>query len=756
MTLFSSLSNRIVFKFMLISLPFLSLIIALLLTVTPYWYRQQALSALEDKARSIALIAAYSLAPALVFDDRQAMDEIFAGLAQSPVVDYILVLDKEEKEISRYQRYPELDLKAEDVRHNGLLPSGQHLNQNQAITLENKALGSVAIGLSLRDLNHHLAHIKRAVGSAAAAVFLIGLIIIYFISRLVSRPLRHMARTAREIAGGDYSRRAYVRTRDEVGVLARSFNTMLDELEASLSELREARETLETRVEERTRELKEQIAQKEDLAQKLMESEALFRNMVESLGEGVVIVDATETILFANQAARRILNDFEGKLEGRNLREFTGPEQFELISRQTLRRKQGLRDVYDLELTLDNGSKKTVIVNAAPEFDQQGNFKSTLAVMTEITERKKQELALAEAKQELERVISELEKRNEQNRQLVEMGDLFQIAGTEEEAIEIIKKYSLKLFPEEGWALYLRRGSERFLQLMNSWKLPFGLPDLLDVNDCWALRKSMPNFFEDPEKDLLCPHLKDSRPSNQSVACFPLSTAGETFGLLVFFCCSIKETGRRDIYYPEMTDQKKDLLSGFSQRIAMSLANIQLRQSLKEQSIRDPLTGLYNRRYLEETLERELTRARRAGLPVAVIMADLDHFKKINDFYGHEAGDYVLQMIARTLQRSVRSDDIVCRYGGEEFTVIMPGLSPEKAQTRAELMLESVRRLELIYGGTAIQGVTISAGVASFPEGGDRWPEIIQAADLALLRAKQEGRNRVVVAGKSENEKLDG
>lgn len=748
--LFSRLRKRIVFKFMLISFPFLIIISILISILLPYWYRQEALRALEDKARSIALIAAHSLAPALVFEDRQAMDEVFVSLSQSPVVDYVFVFEPAGREVAGYLRDRNLSPNPDEVRRSGLLPSGQHLNHYQPITVEGRTIGYVAIGLSLRDPNHLLGHIRRVIWLSAAVIFLLGLAIIYFLSRLVSRPLRQMARTAGEIAGGNYSLRTEVQTSDEVGVLARSFNTMLDELETSLNKLREARETLETRVEERTRELREQVAQKEAIAQKLRESEELFRNMVETLGEGVVIVDRDENILFANQAARRIFNDFEGKLEGRNLKEFTSAQQFELIRHQTQRRRQGLRDVYDLELNLADGSRKTVIVNAAPEFSPDGQFISTLAVMTEITERKKQELALAEAKQKMEEAITELEKRNEQNRLLLEMGDNFQIAGSEEEAIEVIKRYALKLFPEEGCLLYLRRDPGKFLELACALKPPAPPAELLEVTGCWALKKSMPSFFQDPEKDLLCPHLKGFLPASHQAACLPLSSAGETLGLLVFFCCPDRGQGNRGLVHPEISRQKRNLLLSFAQRTAMSLANIKLQQSLKEQSIRDPLTGLYNRRYLEETMDRELARARRAGQPVSVIMADIDHFKKINDFYGHEAGDYVLQMIARTLQRAVRSEDIVCRYGGEEFTVIMPGLSLEKTLARAEMILNSVRHLELVQGSTIIQNITISAGVASYPEHGDRGSELIQAADLALLRAKQEGRNRVRTAGQEE------
>ncbi|MBC7364120.1 MAG: GGDEF domain-containing protein, partial [Candidatus Aminicenantes bacterium] len=162
----------------------------------------------------------------------------------------------------------------------------------------------------------------------------------------------------------------------------------------------------------------------------------------------------------------------------------------------------------------------------------------------------------------------------------------------------------------------------------------------------------------------------------------------------------------------------------------------------------DPLTGLYNRRYLEETLERELLRAKRAENPVSVIMLDIDHFKKFNDTYGHEAGDFILQAVARTIQKSVRAEDIVCRFGGEEFIVILPGLELEKAVCRAELILDAVRRLEIKYSDSVLKNLTISAGVAAFPEHGENWPELLQAADSALLQAKSQGRNRVVMAKK--------
>jgi diguanylate cyclase (GGDEF)-like protein len=184
----------------------------------------------------------------------------------------------------------------------------------------------------------------------------------------------------------------------------------------------------------------------------------------------------------------------------------------------------------------------------------------------------------------------------------------------------------------------------------------------------------------------------------------------------------------------------------FSQRVASSLANIRLRESLRQQSIRDSLTGLYNRRYLEETLEREFARARRLNQPVSLIMFDVDHFKRINDLYGHEAGDLALQAISRQLEKSVRAEDIVCRFGGEEFTAVLPGLPLDKTLQRATIILEAVRNLELVFNVTLLQTLTMSAGVASFPVHGLTPADVLQAADQALFRAKQEGRDQALAA----------
>ncbi len=170
-----------------------------------------------------------------------------------------------------------------------------------------------------------------------------------------------------------------------------------------------------------------------------------------------------------------------------------------------------------------------------------------------------------------------------------------------------------------------------------------------------------------------------------------------------------------------------------------------LQEKLREQATRDPLTGLYNRRYLDESLGRELISAERHGYPVSVIMGDLDHFKLINDVYGHLGGDEVLRTFGDLLKRQVRGSDIYCRYGGEEFLLVLPQTSAENAARRAEQLRSAMAAAPVPYGGSTI-AVTASFGVATFPRDGRTGDHLIAAADSALYEAKAAGRNRINVS----------
>ena len=184
----------------------------------------------------------------------------------------------------------------------------------------------------------------------------------------------------------------------------------------------------------------------------------------------------------------------------------------------------------------------------------------------------------------------------------------------------------------------------------------------------------------------------------------------------------------------------------FAAQVGLSVANIRLRDALRAQSTKDPLTGLYNRRYLGEMLEREIRRAARAAQPLGILMLDLDHFKKFNDTYGHDAGDAVLRETASFLVRSIRAEDFVCRYGGEEFVVVLPTADLRVAGMRAEAIRSRLHDLVVLHQGRSLGLVTASIGVAALPLHGTTEKDILQAADAALYRAKKAGRDRVVTA----------
>ncbi|TMH81326.1 MAG: sensor domain-containing diguanylate cyclase [Betaproteobacteria bacterium] len=263
------------------------------------------------------------------------------------------------------------------------------------------------------------------------------------------------------------------------------------------------------------------------------------------------------------------------------------------------------------------------------------------------------------------------------------------------------------------------------------------------VQDCWALRQTQAHWVGDPRTELLCGHVTSDSSSVPSYLCVPVFAQGETLGLL--HLRRVKEESAS----PENADSIDsclNLATAVAEETGLALANLRVRDTLHEQSIRDPLTGLYNRRFLEEFLLRELARADRKKHALSIITLDIDHFKRINDTLGHGAGDIVLRRVGLLLQGYVRESDIACRVGGEEFSLLLPEASMQIAAPRAENIRAGVHELRLKYDGHNLGAITISLGVAAFPEHGTTPDTLIRAADQALYDAKSRGRDRVASA----------
>jgi diguanylate cyclase (GGDEF)-like protein/PAS domain S-box-containing protein len=343
----------------------------------------------------------------------------------------------------------------------------------------------------------------------------------------------------------------------------------------------------------------------------------------------------------------------------------------------------------------------------------------------------------AQAQQELdrqsERMLQELTRRSNRATMMAKMAEHLQGCTDLNDVWSVVSGMAPKIFPELRGAVLLLNSSNDTLEVAASWSACALPAAVFGSQDCWALRTGHVHVVSSGDTTAPCRHTDVAQ---QSYACLPLLSQGKAIGILHFQCGSAEVFSESDL----------SLATTFSEQVGLSISNLRLREALRNQSIRDPLTGLFNRRYLEDTIQRETRRAVRAEHSLGMILLDLDHFKNFNDTYGHDAGDTVLREAANFLIKSVRAEDIVCRFGGEEFLIILPMADLKATQVRAERIRSQLREKPIMHLGKSLGMVTVSIGVAVLPDHGTTPKELFAAADAALYRAKREGRDRVMVA----------
>jgi diguanylate cyclase (GGDEF)-like protein/PAS domain S-box-containing protein len=355
-------------------------------------------------------------------------------------------------------------------------------------------------------------------------------------------------------------------------------------------------------------------------------------------------------------------------------------------------------------------------------------------------EMSEKDAARRQLDQEHERMMADLEQRTERATLLASMGELLQSSISREEVADVALGFAPKIFPAARGAILLLNSSRALAEVTGSWA-DCKLPAIeFETADCWALRTGHSHAVLAGDSTARCAHAAGLE---CSYLCVPILAQGETLGIL-----HLQAKGEVSRVDPV----ELSLRTTFAAQVGLSIANIKLRDALRTQSIRDALTGLYNRRYLEEILEREIRRSARAQQPLGIIVIDLDHFKNFNDSFGHDAGDAVLRETGLLLGKGVRAEDFVCRYGGEEFVVILPTANLEAAQVRAETLRAKMRELTILHQGKSMGMITISAGVAAFPEHGTTPRGVMAAADAALYEAKRNGRDQVTVAAVSHGQ----
>ena len=326
--------------------------------------------------------------------------------------------------------------------------------------------------------------------------------------------------------------------------------------------------------------------------------------------------------------------------------------------------------------------------------------------------------------------------------QLTDLGQLLQSCHSAEEIFGVVHCALHRLFPADSGALAVLRASGNLLETMATWGPAAPRQRVFGPGECWAFRRGRPHMVEERESPLRCAHLA---PEDGAISiCVPMMAQGDNLGILQLNFSSIDDQEPAEDNRLESTRAR--LAVALAEHIGLALANLRLREALRNQSIVDPLTGLFNRRYLEQTLERECRRAVRADGPLSVIMLDVDHFKRFNDAWGHEGGDAVLKELAGLLRRSFRGEDVSCRYGGEEFVIVLADASLTVAQERAEELRRQVGELSVRLRGETMAAITVSLGLAALPDHGVTPDGLLAAADTALYDAKRAGRDRVVCA----------
>lgn len=533
-----------------------------------------------------------------------------------------------------------------------------------------------------------------------------------WLSSSITRPIQGLITGFAQGAEGDYSSRIDARIGGEVGQLATFYNKFMDQLDSS-------RKNLE-------------------------ESEEKYRSIFENASEGVFQTSTEGYFISANPAMARVLGypnpaaliaevtDIKNQL-------YVDPRDRDVLLGNL--HEHGAVFDYETQLKQQSGRVIWVSLNVREVIDPTDNTRLIEGLLSDITQRKESEEALHEAKEKLEQRVeerttelsnwvSELEKLNTQRSQLQDMGHMIQLCRTVEETYPIILQFLTNLFPGDRASLFIHNDKTGLLELVN----PDVEPMAFEKEECWALRQG--KSYEVDAHHLLpgCGHV---RSAPHGYTCTPLVSQGELIGLIHIAFGNVE--GDRD-------EEKQQLASRIADNVALALANLKLRETLRLQSIQDPLTTLYNRRFMEEAIGQEISRSIRRERAFGILMIDIDHFKQVNDTHGHEVGDAVLKELGSYLLANVRSEDMPCRYGGEEFAIIFNEVSLENLKDKAlELCSGIAGKIVVPTDGTKLR-ITVSIGAALFPTHGTTAQSVLKAADHALYQAKENGRNQVVMA----------
>lgn len=481
-----------------------------------------------------------------------------------------------------------------------------------------------------------------------------------------------------------------------------------------------------------------EVSERQRLAMDLHRQTTYLDSLIQNSPLAIIVLDREGAVELANSAFERLFQCDRNELASMVIPDDEASDSTQLVRqifagnalRKTVRQRRKDGRILDLAL------------QGVP-LSEEGEVRGAYLIYEDVSEQTRANEAQRQHAASLDQLVKELELRTKQTTALNEMGSLLACSGTVKEASDVVANAVFKLFPTaSSGALYLFRSSRDLVEASARWGKKDSLAPTFAPDACWSLRRGLPHWSGHLGSDIVCQHL--TKGSATESLCLPMVAQGNTIGVLhLEFEDATEPTLESGT---ESRDSRERRAVSAASNIALSLASLQLRETLREQSIRDPPTRLFNRRFLEESLARELRLADRNHLPISVLFLDLDHFKKFNDTFGHDAGDMVLQSLADLFVRFFRTTDICCRYGGEEFAIILPESSSKDAVIRADVLRAEVKSLRLHYKKQSLGSLSVSIGVGAFPEHGLTSEELLKIADQCLYESKARGRDVVTVA----------